>query len=641
MQPINDSDKVIYRFGTFQLDPTRRLLLKESRAVQLTPKTFDTLLVLVRHSGRVMGKDELMQAIWPDTVVEETNLAHNISALRKIFGQKGEENRFIITVPARGYSFVAEVRQEYPAPVEKEADKLAWAPPEPASPVATPLLPQTASPATAKPRLRLVLGWVVVVGLAVASGLIWKLTSAPGTPIRSIAVLPFKPLVTDSRDEVLEMGIADTVITRLSALKQVTVRPISAVRRYTSLDQDPVAAGRDLEVQAVLEGSIQKADGKVRVTARLLQIADGKPIWTRQFDEQWTNIFAVQDAISQRVAGDLMGELTGEEHGELARNYTTDPEAYQLFLIGRYHWNKRSGEGIRKSIEFFRQAIDKDAQYALAYVGLADAYATLGSYRLAPPRDVLPLAQEAATRALQLDENLAEAHASMGKILTDYSWDWAQAEKELQLAIERKPNYPHTHQWYAILLANMGRADEAIREANRAVELDYFSPVTTTQLGNVLYRARQYDQAITVLRKTLDLEPNFVSARTYLGLCYLMKGSYDEARAEFQKGRDGAPNSPEYVTLLGWVYGRAGQLDQARRCEKELKEMAQHAYVSPGSFAYLYAGMGDLDSAFKWMEMSFEERTPSIRGLKTDPLNDLLRADPRFDSLLRRAGFGP
>jgi DNA-binding winged helix-turn-helix (wHTH) protein/TolB-like protein/tetratricopeptide (TPR) repeat protein len=642
MQPLNDDNKIVYRFEGFQLDPTRRLLLKEGRAVQLTPKTLDTLLVLVRHRGRVMEKDELMQAIWPDTVVEETNLAHNISALRKIFGQKGEENRFIITVPARGYSFVAEVQQESLAPVEKEQGLLVapQPPPESASPPAAPLLPAPPpSQVVAKRHLsipwRMVVGWVVIVGVAAAVGLMWKLGPAPGKPIRSVAVLPFKPLVADSRDEVLEMGIADTLITHLNNLKQITVRPISAVRRYTALDQDAVAAGHELDVQAVLEGNIQKADGKIRVTARLVRIADGKPLWTRQFDEQWTNIFAVQDAISQRVAGDLVGELTGE----LERNYTTDPEAYQLFLMGRYHWNKRSGEGIRKSLEFFQQAIAKDPEYALAYAGLADAYATLGSYRLALPREVLPLAQEAAAKALQLDGHLAEAHASMGKILTDYTWEWERAEKELRLAIELKPNYANTHQWYAILLAHLGRFDEAIAEAKRAVELDYFSPVMSTQLGSVLYRARQYDEAITTLRKTVDLEPNFVTAHAYLGLCYLMRGSYDEARAEFQRGRDATPNNPDFVALLGHTCARAGQLDQARRYEKELKEMARKVYVSPASDAYIYSAMGEMDTAFKWFEMSFEERTPAIRGLKTDPLNDLLRNDPRYDSLLRRAGF--
>src|SRR5581483_10577781 len=243
-------------------------------------------------------------------------------------------------------------------------------------------------------------GWRAAIGAAALVALIAtayhirSVRTAHGAPIQAVAVLPFKPLVAEQRDEVLEMGIADTLITRLSSLRQVTVRPISAVRRYTALDQDPLAAGRELQVQAVLEGSIQKAGNKIRVTSRLVSISDGRPLWTSQFDEPWTDIFAVQDAISQRVAGDLMVTLTGAERSDLARNYTTDPEAYQLYLTGRHQWNKRSGEGIRKGIESFKQAIARDPGYALAYVGLADAYTTLGSYHLAPPREVLPLARE-------------------------------------------------------------------------------------------------------------------------------------------------------------------------------------------------------------------------------------------------------
>jgi DNA-binding winged helix-turn-helix (wHTH) protein/TolB-like protein/tetratricopeptide (TPR) repeat protein len=655
MQPLNDDEKVIYRFEGFELEPTRRLLLREGQVVQLTPKAFDTLLVLVRNHGRVMGKDELMQAVWPDTIVEETNLAHNISALRKILGQKGGDNRFIVTAPGRGYSFVAEVQQEARGPLEEArgaAEKNAGAliaalPEQPAAASAVEAAPShTAQPPAGLLITKLHSGipWRTALGLIgllglLAAGLIW-LRPAPGAPIRSVAVLPFKPLVAEARDEVLEMGIADTLITRLDNLKQITVRPINAVRRYTALDQDTVAAGRELDVQAVVEGSIQKADGKIRVTARLVRIADGRPLWTRQFDEPWTDIFAVQDAISQRVAGDLMGTLTGEEHGELARNYTTDPEAYQLYLIGRYYWNKRSGEGTRKSIESFQQAIEKDRNYALAYVGLADAYVTLGSYHLAQPLKVMPLARDAAAQALRLDERLAEAHASMARILLDYDWNWAEAEKEFQLAIALKPNYANAHHWYSSFLASRGRFDDAIREANRALELDYLSPATSTHVGSVLYQARRYPEAIGVLQKTLDMEPNFITARIYLGLCYLMQGRRDEAMAEFQKGQTAAPNNPDFIALLGYTCAIAGRPEQARSYEKALNELARRqVYVPPSNFALVATGMGEMDEAFKWMDKSYEERSPSMRGLKTEPLNDPLRQDPRFAALLRRVGF--
>src|SRR5262249_33934502 len=321
------------------------------------------------------------------------------------------------------------------------------------------------------------------------------------TRVDSIAVLPFKPLLADSRDEALELGLADTLITRLSSLKNVTVRPLSAVRRYTALDQDPVAAGRELKAQAVLEGSIQKVSDKVRVTARLISVADGGTLWTRQFDERWTDIFAVQDAISQRVADDLMAPLTGEERNELARNYTTDSEAYRLYMEGRYQWGKRTGAGMRKAVESFQQAIVRDPNYALAYVGMADAYATLGSYHLLPPHEALPLAKDAATRALSIDQNLAEAHASMGKILTDYYWDWEQAERMFWGEKKRKQNSASAPHGLWALLASRGCFEGARGKANRGLDWDYLPPAPGTRGGRFFYPPRRYEQAIAALRK--------------------------------------------------------------------------------------------------------------------------------------------
>src|SRR5262249_7334685 len=331
----------------------------------------------------------------------------------------------------------------------------------------------------------------------------------------------------------------------------ITVRPLSAVRRYTALDQDPVAAGRELQVQAVLEGSIQKLGDKFRISAQLINIGDGRPLWTQEFDERWTDIFTAQDAISQRVADGLIITLTGEERSELAKNYTADPEAYKLYMSGSFQWNKRTPEGIRNGLEAFRQATEKDPGYALAFVGVANAYITLGTYHLKAPKEALPLAREAAQQALNIDERLAEAHTALGKIINDYYWEWPQAEREFKRALELKPNYPTLHDWYSTFLANRSRFDEAIHEARRELELDPLSPVARTRVGIALYVARRYDQAIEVLQKTISLEPNFVPARIYLGLCYRMQGRREEALAEFQKGRAIAPNSPDLVSLLG------------------------------------------------------------------------------------------
>ena len=459
--------------------------------------------------------------------------------------------------------------------------------------------------------------------------------------VDSIAVLPFKPLVADDRDEALEMGIADTLITRLSRLQKITVRPFSAVRDFTALDQDPVAAGRQLQAQAVLEGYIQKVGDKIRVTVRLINVGRGRTLWTRQFDERWSDIFAIQDAISQRVADDLTATLTGEERSELAKNYTADPEAYRLYMEGSYQWNKRSAEGIRKGLEAFRKATEKDHGYALAYVGVANAYITLGTYHLAAPKEALPLAREAATQALKIDESLAEAHTAMGKIVSDYYWDWPLAEREFKRAIKLKPNYPILHDWYSAFLAYMGRFDEAVREANLELELDPLSPIAHTRVGITLCLARRYDQAIPVLQKTLSQEPNYAPARLYLGICYSMQGRREEAVAEFQKGRAVAPTSQDFISLLGYVSALAGRRDDARRYREQLNELAKRAYVSPYAQAEISAGLGEMDAAFMWMEKCFEERSSALPTMKTNPMFDLMRSDARFDLLMRRVGLAP
>ncbi len=484
---------------------------------------------------------------------------------------------------------------------------------------------------------------LAALALALIAAAPWRQWLAPRhAAIDSVAVLPFTNVGADPQMEYLPDGITENLInslTQLPSLRRVMSR--SVVFTYKGREVDPRQVGQALQVRAIVTGRVQRLGERLVIHVELVDAATGAQLWGERYQRPFADLLTVQEEIAREIAEALRLRLSGDEQRQLAKRYTQNNEAYQLYLEGRYHWNKRTSEGMRKSVESYKQAIDKDSDFALAYVGLADAYATLGSYHVMQSRDVLPLAREAAAKALGIDEGLAEAHASMGKILTDYYGDWAQAEREFQRAIDLKPNYPNSHHWYSTLLARLGRFDEAVGEANRALELDYFSPVTGTQVGNVLYRARRYDQAIAALRKPLDLEPNFAPAHYYLGLCYLMQERRHEAAAEFEKALAIAPNVPDFIALLGYTNAVAGRRDQAQRRLEELNEVAKRRYVPPLSYATIYVGLGERDLAFKVLEKCDEECAPSLRGLKTDPLFDALRADPRFARLMRRAGLEP
>ncbi|HEU0179692.1 MAG TPA: protein kinase [Blastocatellia bacterium] len=460
--------------------------------------------------------------------------------------------------------------------------------------------------------------------------------------IDSVAVLPFTNVGADPQMEYLPDGITENLInslTQLPSLRRVMSRSVAFT--YKGREVDPRQAGQALQVRAVVTGRVQRLGDRLVINVELVDAATGAQLWGERYQRPFADLLTVQEEIAREIAEALRLRLSGDEQRQLAKRYTQNNEAYQLYLEGRYHWNKRTGESMRKSVECYKLAIEKDSDFALAYVGLADSYATLGSYHVMQSRDVLPLARDAAAKALGIDEGLAEAHASMGKILSDYYGDWTQAEREFQRAIDLKPNYPNSHHWYSTLLAQLGRYDEAVSEANRALELDYFSPVTGTQVGNVLYQARRYDQAIAALRRTLGLEPNFAAAHYYLGLCYLMQEKRDEAGAEFEKALAIAPNTPDFIALLGYTSAVAGRRDQALRRLEELNEVAKRRYVPPLNYAAIHVGLGDRDQAFKLLEKCDEECAPWLRGLKTDPLFESLRADSRFAGLMRRAGLAP
>jgi DNA-binding winged helix-turn-helix (wHTH) protein/TolB-like protein/Flp pilus assembly protein TadD len=611
------------------IDAAERLLLRDGQALPLTPKAFDLLLVLVENSGHLVEKDELMRMLWPDTFVEEANLTNNISLLRKAL-TVDSEHQYIETVSRRGYRFVAEVAESVAASPEPVfAERRSGSP--------RPLVSQT----TARRKKFIWLPLVVAAGaiaLAYCAYYFWPKRTVPQQPIRSIAVLPFKPLVTESRDEALEMGMADTLIMRLSNLGQITVRPLSAVRRYTSLEQDAVKAGRELRVESVLEGNIQRSGDQVRVRVSLVRVADGRSLWASQFDEKVTSVFAAQDSISEQVAQSLAVKLTGEERELLAKRYTANAEAYQAYVRGRYVWSKRTYQSLERAIEYFEQAIAIDPQYGLAYAGLADTYNSLGGLGFFPQKEVSPRAREMATKALELDDNLAEAHGSLAAAVMDYNWDWPEAEKHLKQAIALNPSYAHAHGLYSAYLSNVGRHEEAIAEAERAQTLDPASSTSVGRVGMTYYFAGQYDRALEHFRRALDLDPNDHVAHFDTGLVYQRQGKYEEALAAMRRAR--ALGMKDAIAVTGHIYAVSGRRREAHQVLAELDQLSKREYVPAFHRAYIYIGLGDKERAFEWLEKAYKDREWYLWLLKQEMVADPIRSDRRFQDLVRRIGLG-
>jgi serine/threonine-protein kinase len=457
--------------------------------------------------------------------------------------------------------------------------------------------------------------------------------------VRTIAVLPFKPLVAEDRDEALELGMADTLIARLSSSRGTLVRPLSSVRRYSALDQDALAAGSELGVQSVLDGSIQRRENQIRVTARLISVPDGLSLWTQTFDEEFTDVFAVQDTISERVAAALALRVSAEEKKGLTQRYTENVEAYHLYLKGWYHLGKLTAPAIRKGIEFFHQAIDIDPLYALAHAGLADAYRRLPMTSDVPSKDVCPKGKAAAMAALEIDEELADAHVTLGFLKFWFDRDWAGAEKELRRGIDLRPNSGQAHMAYAILLTALGRFDEGIQEGRRAAELDPLTLIINATAGWTLYCAHRDDDARAKIDKALDLDPNFWVALLFSGRLHARKGAYPEAIAALTKARECSGGNSETIAMIAHTWARAGNRAKARSVLAELKSQATERYVPPLNIAVIYNGLDDKDEALRWLEKAYDDRDVRLAYLKVDPAWDSFRSDPRFTAFLMRVGF--
>jgi serine/threonine protein kinase/tetratricopeptide (TPR) repeat protein len=461
----------------------------------------------------------------------------------------------------------------------------------------------------------------------------------------SIAVMPFSFASTDPNvmadpdREYLSDGFTESIINSLSRLHNLKVIARSSVFRYQGKDIDPQTVGRGLGVRTVLTGRIVQRGDSLTISAELVDVDDNKQIWGEQYERKISDLLSVQKEIAKEVAANLRLRLTGEEKKQAAKDDTQNVAAYQLYLKGRYHWGKRTEEGVRKSVEYFNKAIEVDPNYALAYSGLADGYVVLATIYVLPPKEAFAKAKSAAMRALEIDNNLAEAHASLSIVRLFYEWDWPSYESDARQAIQLNPNYATVHYEYAQELSALGRFDEAIREAKRAQELDPLTNDINTTAGWVFYFARNYDEAIKQYRSVIDTDPNFFRSHRLLGTSYLQKNQPDEAIAEIQKAVTLSGDSVEEKAYLGYAYAVTGRRAEAQQLMSDLREQAQRKYVAPYLMALIYTGLGEKDQAFEWLEKAYEERSVNLIWLNVEPIFDPLRSDPRFANLVQRIGL--
>jgi DNA-binding winged helix-turn-helix (wHTH) protein/TolB-like protein len=618
----------------FTLDVRRRLLLRREsgETIALNAKAFDTLLYLAQHPGEVLDKDTLLSAIWPGVVVEENSLAQNISALRHALGETHGENRYIATVPRRGYRFVAEVTARGDSQVQNG--------PPVAAPAGSP------SPRGILPRW-----WLVAIAVAIAMSFgaawLWRANGEPEQPAASpvpvapiatpaLAVLPFKPLVLTQRDESLELGMTESLIARLSELDGHVVRPLSSVRRYGAPDQDPLAAARALAAQVVLDGSLQHSEGRLRVTARLLDVKDGRQIWAKSFDENFTTIFDIQDTIARRVSEALRVPLSDRATPRHERGSTQNSAAYLAYANGKLAWSRLTSQSLNQAIGEFERALALDPRYALAYVGIADSYATLGVFGVMAPRDAFPRARHAAQQALAIEPDLAAAHATLGHIAVQHDLDWITGMAEYDRAIAIDPDYARTYHWRGLSNAMHGATERALADFERARQLEPLWIAPRAATGNILLYARRYTEAIKELSETLELDERADNARTYRARAYLHSGQRELALSEFLKLREREARAPGSFGDVGQALAMLGRTDEARAELTRLLQLARTRYVPALDIATIYASLGDRDNAFVWLERAFGERSTNIALLEYDPTFDALHEDPRFASLVRK-----
>ncbi len=624
MEVAGPAPRVI-RFGIFEFDSAAGELRKAGLRVRLPDQSLKILLMLLRRPGAVVTREELRQELWPDgTFVEfDHSLNAALNRLRAALGDSAKSPRFVETLAHRGYRFVGSV-QGFPG----AATGLS---PGAAEKTHTPNWRKRYGPALAAGAVGLAL-----TGLLIAHAVGRSTYRGPARRIQSLAVLPLENLSRDPEQEYFADGMTEELITELGRMGDLRVISRTSVNQYKHTKKSLQEIARELGVDALVEGAVERSGDHIRVTANLVQVSPEKHLWAESYQRDVRDVLVLQGDIAGAIAREIRVEVRPQAQVRLSRYRPVDPEAHEAYLKGLYFWNQRTEEGLNKGLDYFQKTVELDPNYPQGYAGLADSYAVLGYRGYLPPQEAYPKAKAAAVKALELDEGLADAHTSLAAVTEMYDHDWAGAEKEFQRAIELNPGYANAHHWYALHLDEMGRMEESIAELRQALELDPLSMIINVNLAAVLYHARRYDQAIEQIHRALEIDPNFPLAHKGLGMVYEQKGMYREAIAEYEKSVSPSEgNSFQPSAVLGRAYALAGRRNDALKIVEQLKTLSKREYVDPDGIADVYMALGDKDRALAWLEKKNFHRY----GLRADPRFDALRADPRFQALLRRAGL--
>ena len=622
----------VVRFADFEFDRSSGELRRNGTPRKLQPQPAKVLALLVGRAGEIVTRQDLAEQVWgSETFVDfDQGLNFAIRQIRAALGDDPDHPRFLETLPKRGYRFTAPV-SDHPSPADIE------------SPAPAP------RPLPRPPRLALRYGFAFLATAAIAITLTFafnwghlrqRFSNAPGVPrIESLAVLPLHNLSHDPEQEYFSDGMTDELITDLAKFGTLRVISHTSVDRYKDTKRSLPEIAPALGVDAVVEGTVTRSGDRVRITAQLIDARSDRHLWAESYERDLRDVLSLQGEVSRDIATQIQTKVVAQETTSGTSARPVSPEAHEAYLKGRYFWNKRSEEGVRKGIEYFDQATRLDPNYAVAYAGLAESYVVLNGYRFLPPTQAFPKARAAALKALELDERLAEAHTSLGSFKWEYEWDKAGAEKEFRRAIELNPSYATAHQWYAEELAVIGRGDEALAEIKRAQELDPLSLPVSVVAGWILYLGRHSDQAIDQYQKTLEMDSNFAIAHVYLGRAYAQKENLGQAIIECQAATKLSENHPFYLAWLGYVYARAGKRKEALHVLHQLETLSQQKYVASHEIAAIYAGLGDRSKAIAWLNRAYDERSYTVLQVQAEPEFDALHSDPRFQDLVHRIGL--